>query len=134
VKRLFCCPTRVLNFAFYEAICIILCDFIQSNPQHFFPNFIHINGQVHRKKQSLPPQLSPANISDVLSPFHTIIPAFITKDGAPYMSFGVMGGEFQPLGHVQIVMNMIDFGMNAQEAGDAPHIAHTGHRSQRENA
>jgi gamma-glutamyltranspeptidase/glutathione hydrolase len=59
-------------------------------------------------------------------PFHTIIPAFITKDGAPYMSFGVMGGEFQPLGHVQIVMNMIDFGMNAQEAGDAPRIAHTG--------
>lgn len=59
-------------------------------------------------------------------PFHTIIPAFITKDGAPYMSFGVMGGEFQPLGHVQIIMNMIDFGMNAQEAGDAPRIAHTG--------
>jgi gamma-glutamyltranspeptidase/glutathione hydrolase len=59
-------------------------------------------------------------------PFHTIIPAFITKDGQPYMSFGVMGGEFQPLGHVQIVMNMIDFGMNAQEAGDAPRIAHEG--------
>lgn len=59
-------------------------------------------------------------------PFHTIIPAFITKDGEPLMSFGVMGGEFQPLGHVQIVMNMIDFGMNAQEAGDAPRIAHTG--------
>ena len=59
-------------------------------------------------------------------PFHTIIPAFITKDGQPYMSFGVMGGEFQPLGHVQIVINMIDFGMNAQEAGDAPRIAHTG--------
>jgi gamma-glutamyltranspeptidase/glutathione hydrolase len=59
-------------------------------------------------------------------PFHTIIPAFITKDGKPFMSFGVMGGEFQPLGHVQIVMNMVDFGMNIQEAGDAPRIAHTG--------
>jgi gamma-glutamyltranspeptidase / glutathione hydrolase len=59
-------------------------------------------------------------------PFHTIIPAFITKDGEPFMSFGVMGGEFQPLGHAQIVINMIDFGMNAQEAGDAPRIAHTG--------
>lgn len=59
-------------------------------------------------------------------PFHTIIPAFITKDGKPFMAFGVMGGEFQPLGHVQIVMNIVDFGMNAQEAGDAPRIAHTG--------
>jgi gamma-glutamyltranspeptidase / glutathione hydrolase len=59
-------------------------------------------------------------------PFHTIIPAFITKDGKPFMSFGVMGGGFQPLGHVQIVMNMVDFGMNIQEAGDAPRIAHTG--------
>lgn len=59
-------------------------------------------------------------------PFHTIIPAFITKDGRPFMSFGVMGGEFQPLGHVQIIMNVIDFGMNLQEAGDAPRISHSG--------
>lgn len=59
-------------------------------------------------------------------PFHTIIPAFITKDGEPFMSFGVMGGGFQPLGHTQIVMNMIDFGMNPQEAGDAPRIDHDG--------
>ncbi|MFK7980138.1 MAG: gamma-glutamyltransferase [Saprospiraceae bacterium] len=59
-------------------------------------------------------------------PFHTIIPAFITKDGQPYMSFGVMGGDFQPMGHCQIVMNMIDWGMNIQEAGDAPRIDHTG--------
>ncbi|RIV23831.1 gamma-glutamyltransferase [Fibrisoma montanum] len=59
-------------------------------------------------------------------PFQTIIPAFITKDGQPFMSFGLMGGSFQPLGHVQIVMNMIDFGMNPQEAGDAPRIDHQG--------
>ena len=59
-------------------------------------------------------------------PFHTIIPAFMTKDGKPFMSFGVMGGSFQPLGHTQIVMNMIDFGMNPQEAGDAPRIDHQG--------
>ena len=59
-------------------------------------------------------------------PFHTIIPAFITKDGQPFMSFGVMGGDFQPMGHTQIVMNVIDFGMNIQEAGDAPRWDHTG--------
>lgn len=59
-------------------------------------------------------------------PFHTIIPAFITKDGEPFVSFGVMGGDFQPQGHTQIVMNLIDFGMNLQEAGDAPRWDHTG--------
>lgn len=59
-------------------------------------------------------------------PFHTIIPAFITKDGKPWVSFGVMGGDFQPQGHTQIVMNLIDFGMDLQEAGDAPRWDHTG--------
>ena len=59
-------------------------------------------------------------------PFHTIIPAFITKDGAPWVSFGVMGGAMQPQGHAQIVMNLIDFDMNLQEAGDAPRIQHDG--------
>jgi len=55
-------------------------------------------------------------------PFHTIIPAFITKNGQPWVSFGVMGGDMQPQGHVQIVLNLVDFGMNLQEAGDAPRI------------
>lgn len=59
-------------------------------------------------------------------PFHTIIPAFITKAGKPYISFGLMGGAMQPQGHVQIVVNLIDFGMNLQEAGDAPRIRHEG--------
>jgi len=59
-------------------------------------------------------------------PFQTIIPAFITKDGKPYASFGVMGGAMQPQGHAQIVMNLVDFGMNLQEAGDAPRIQHEG--------
>ncbi|MDH3214944.1 MAG: gamma-glutamyltransferase [Candidatus Krumholzibacteria bacterium] len=59
-------------------------------------------------------------------PFHTIIPAFITKKGKPFVSFGVMGGAMQPQGHVQIIVNMIDFDMNLQEAGDAPRICHAG--------
>jgi len=59
-------------------------------------------------------------------PFHTIIPAFITKDGDPWVSFGLMGGAMQPQGHAQIVVNLIDFGMNLQEAGDAPRIQHGG--------
>ena len=59
-------------------------------------------------------------------PFHTIIPAFITKDGKPFLSFGLMGGAVQPQGHTQIVVNLIDFGMNLQEAGDAPRMRHQG--------
>jgi len=59
-------------------------------------------------------------------PFHTIIPAFVTKDGEPWLSFGVMGGAMQPQGHVQIIVNMVDFGMNVQEAGDAARWQHEG--------
>ena len=59
-------------------------------------------------------------------PFHTIIPAFITKDNEPFVSFGVMGGATQPQAHAQIVINLIDFGLNLQEAGDAPRIVHSG--------
>ena len=59
-------------------------------------------------------------------PFHTIIPAFATIDGKPWLSFGVMGGATQPQAHAQIIINLVDFGMNLQEAGDAPRILHTG--------
>ncbi len=59
-------------------------------------------------------------------PFHTIIPAFVSKGGEPFLSFGVMGGAMQPQGHVQILCNLIDFRMNLQAAGDAARYRHTG--------
>ena len=59
-------------------------------------------------------------------PFHTIIPGFVLQDDRPWLSFGVMGGNMQPQGHAQILSNIIDFGMNVQEAGDAARYYHTG--------
>jgi gamma-glutamyltranspeptidase/glutathione hydrolase len=59
-------------------------------------------------------------------PFHTIIPAFLTRQGAPVMAFGVMGGDVQPQGHAQVVMNMLDFGLSVQQATDVPRIVHEG--------
>ena len=59
-------------------------------------------------------------------PFHTIIPAFVTRDGEPYLSFGVMGADMQPQGQVQVLVNIVDFGMDIQAAGDAPRVRHDG--------
>ena len=59
-------------------------------------------------------------------PFHTIIPAFVMKEGKPLISFGLMGGGMQPQGHAQVIVNMVDFGMNLQEAGDAARMNHVG--------
>lgn len=59
-------------------------------------------------------------------PFHTIIPAFVMKDGKPWLSFGVMGGSVQPQAHAQVMINLIDFDMNLQEAGDAARMRHAG--------
>jgi gamma-glutamyltranspeptidase/glutathione hydrolase len=61
-------------------------------------------------------------------PFQTIIPGFVTKDGKPWLAYGVMGGDMQPQGHVQVLSDMIDFGMNVQEAGDAARWRHVGAR------
>lgn len=62
-------------------------------------------------------------------PFHTIIPAFVLRDGKPLMSFGLMGGGMQPQGHVQVLINIVDYGMNLQEAGDAARLNHIGGRA-----
>ena len=59
-------------------------------------------------------------------PFHTLVPAMVMKDGRPWLSFGVMGGDMQPQGHVQVILNLIEFGMNVQEAGEAPRFRHSG--------
>lgn len=68
----------------------------------------------------------PSQVAPHKRPFHTLVPAFVMKDGRPWLSFGVMGGDMQPQGHVQVLLNLIDFGMNVQEAGDAARFRHTG--------
>ena len=59
-------------------------------------------------------------------PLHTLIPGMVLRDGKPYLSFGVMGGDNQPQGHTQVLLNIFEFGMNVQEAGEAPRFRHTG--------
>lgn len=66
----------------------------------------------------------PNRLEGRMRPYHTIIPAMVMKDGKPWMSFGVMGGDMQPQGHVQILLNMLEFGMNVQDAGEAPRFRH----------
>ena len=68
----------------------------------------------------------PNRIEGRKRPFHTIIPAMVFKDGKPWLSFGVVGGPVQPQGQVQVLLNMIDFGMNVQDAGEAPRFRHDG--------
>jgi gamma-glutamyltranspeptidase/glutathione hydrolase len=59
-------------------------------------------------------------------PFHTLIPGMVLKDNEPFFSFGVMGADNQPQGHVQVLLNMFDFGMDPQQAGEAPRFRHAG--------
>jgi gamma-glutamyltranspeptidase/glutathione hydrolase len=72
--------------------------------------------------------LHPNAYAPAKRPFQTIIPAFIRKDGKPWASFGLMGGGMQPQGHVQVLVNLVDYGMNLQEAGDAARLHHDGGR------
>ena len=107
----------------------LMVSLIQSNYTGFGSGYavpalgigIHNRGGLFSLKKGHPNYLEPGK-----RPFQTIIPAFLTKDGQPLMAFGLMGGDMQPQGHVQVVVNLVDFGMNLQEAGDAIRFHHTG--------
>ncbi len=66
----------------------------------------------------------PNRIAPHKRPLHTLVPAMVLKDGRPWLSYGVMGGDMQPQGHVQVLVNLVDFGMNIQEAGEAARVRH----------
>ena len=82
---------------------------------------LHDRGSAFTLKPGLPNSYAPSK-----RPFHTLMPAFVMKDGAPYLSFGVMGGDMQPQGQVQVLINILDFGMDVQAAGDAARFLHQG--------
>jgi gamma-glutamyltranspeptidase / glutathione hydrolase len=81
---------------------------------------LHNRGSLFTLTPAHPNALAPGK-----RPFHTLIPAMVLKDGVPWVSFGVMGGDMQAQGHAQVLANLIDFGMNIQEAGEAPRFRHT---------
>ncbi|MBX3436727.1 MAG: gamma-glutamyltransferase [Planctomycetaceae bacterium] len=105
------------------------CSFIQSNYFGFGSmmtagetGFVLQNrGALFALDEKHPNRLDPHK-----RPFHTIIPAMVTQEGKPWLVFGVMGGDMQPQGHVQVLVNMIDFGMDVQSAGDAARVRHSG--------
>jgi gamma-glutamyltranspeptidase/glutathione hydrolase len=82
---------------------------------------LHNRGSLFSLDTAHPNALAPGK-----RPFHTLVPAMVLKDGAPWVSFGVMGGDMQAQGHVQVLINLVDFGMNIQDAGEAARFRHSG--------
>jgi gamma-glutamyltranspeptidase/glutathione hydrolase len=80
---------------------------------------LHNRGAGFTLAKDHPNRLAPGK-----QPLHTLVPAFVMKDGKPFMPFGVMGGDNQAQAHVQVIVNIVDFGMNVQEAGDAARVRH----------
>jgi gamma-glutamyltranspeptidase/glutathione hydrolase len=89
---------------------------------------LHNRGGLFNLTPGHPDQVAPHK-----RPLHTLVPAFVMKDGKPWLSFGVMGGDHQAQGHVQVLANLIDFGMNVQEAGEAARVSHGGNLLQVES-
>ncbi len=105
----------------------MMVSFIQSNFWEFGSGIVAegTGFALQNRGSSFSMEASHANVYAAgKRPFHTIIPAFILKDGKPLMAFGVMGGYLQPQAHAQIVANLVDFGMNVQQAGDAARFVH----------
>jgi gamma-glutamyltranspeptidase / glutathione hydrolase len=82
---------------------------------------LHNRGSLFSLEPNHPNALAPGK-----RPLHTLVPAMVMKDNRPWLSFGVMGGDMQPQGHVQVLLNLIDFAMNIQEAGEAARFRHSG--------
>ncbi len=107
----------------------MMVSLIQSNYSGFGSGYaipelgfgIHNRGAQFSLDPAHPNALAPGK-----RPFHTIIPAFAMREGKPWMAFGLMGGDMQPQGHVQVLVNLLDLGMDLQAAGDAPRFYHVG--------
>ena len=109
-----------------------MCSFINSVFQHFGSGVTGSDSGIVLQNRGFGFSLDPDHpncISPGKRPFHTIIPGFVMKDERPFLSFGVMGGDMQPQGHVQVLSNIIDFGMNIQEAIDSPRVRFLGDKN-----